>query len=147
MSTRPRRLVLVLLGVLLPVLSASPAGASSWTTTLNALSAGRAQSVPTPSAPTGVTATCTSSTTKTVTVSWAAVAHATYAVYQSNTTVTGTYTVVASSVSATSWTSGGLSDGKTYWYQVRASIGSTWVSANSASTTGRLISKNAPNCS
>jgi hypothetical protein len=147
MSTRPGRLVLVALGVVLPLLCASPAGASSWTTALNALSAVRAQSVPTPSAPTGVTATCTSSTTKTVTVSWTAVAHATYTVLQSNTSATGTYTSVASGVATTSWTSNTLPDGKTYWYQVRAGIGSTWVSASTAATTGRVISKSAPTCS
>jgi hypothetical protein len=147
MSTRPRRLVLVAFGVVLPLLCASPAGASSWTTALNALSAGRAQSVSTPSAPTGVTATCTSSTTKTVIVAWSAVAHATYSVYQSNTSATGTYTVVTTGIATTSWTTGSLPDGKTYWYQVRATVGSSWASANSSATTGRVISKNAPNCS
>ena len=146
MSSRPRRLVLVLLGALLPVLSASPAGASSWATSLNALSNGRAQSVPTPSAPTGVTATCTSSNTKTVTVAWTAVAHATYSVYQSTTSSTLGYVLVASGVASTSWTSASLANDKTDWFQVRASIGSSRTSPASAATTGRVISKSAPNC-
>ena len=62
-------------------------------------------------APTGAKATCTSLVSLTVHVAWNAVTHAsTYRVWRSTSKTTG-YSVVASGVTATSWTSSGLSAG------------------------------------
>ena len=79
---------------------------------------------------------------KKVNVSWAAITHATaYAIYQSNTTATGTYTL-QTTVTTTTWTSAALATGN-YWYEVVANIGTNWASAKSAATAQRTISSSA----
>ncbi len=127
----------ILLGLLSTILLLTPDGrawASNWT---NALSAGssaqtRAQSLP--AAPTGTTATCATTTSSKITVTWSRVANASsYKVWDSTTSATGGYSVVASGLNTTSWTSGSLSSGN-YWFEVSASIGSNWPSANSPAT-------------
>ena len=66
-------------------------------------------------------------------MTWAAITHATgYAVYQSNTTATGTYTL-QTTVTTLTWTSAALATGN-YWYEVVADIGTNWASAKSAAT-------------
>ena len=97
-----------------------------------------------PAAPASPTSACTSPASyKTVKVSWTAVTHATaYAVYESTTTATGTYTLATSGVSGTSWTTGVLSTGN-YWFEVLADIGTNWASAKSAATAERIISSSA----
>jgi hypothetical protein len=75
---------------------------------------------------------------KKVTVTWAAVTHATgYAVYQSNTNATGPYTL-QQTVTALTWTSAALATGS-YWYEVVTNIGTNWASAKSAATAQRTI--------
>jgi len=77
-----------------------------------------------------------------VIVSWAAVTHATtYAVYQSTTSATSGFSVTASGVASTSWTSSSLNSGN-YWYRVTATVGSNWASAQSASTLEASVTKN-----
>jgi hypothetical protein len=147
MSIRTSRLAVMTFVVLATSLSATAASASNWSTTLNSSSAGQARSSATATAPTGVTATCTASNQKTVVVSWVAVSHAKYSVYQSSTSSSTGFTVVASGVATTSWTSASLPTGLTYWYKVSATIGSNWTSSMSTASTGRLIKSTSPNCS
>ena len=97
---------------------------------------GEAHAQALPSAPTGVTAACAAPTTsKTIKVSWTAVTHATtYSVYDSTTSATGTYSLIASGVATTSWTSGTLTSGTHYWFEVTVNVGSNWASAKSTAT-------------
>ena len=127
-------------GAALAVLAApAAASAAGWSLNLAAGSQGQSTGGALPSAPTGVTATCVSSTQRQVTVTWAASAHATsYAVYDSTTTVGGTYTLIASGVTATSWTSGTLSVGS-YWFEIVAQAGTNWASAKSSASAKRTI--------
>jgi hypothetical protein len=95
-----------------------------------------------PVAPTATSACATPTSGKKVTVSWAAVTHATgYAIYQSTTTATGTYTLQATVTTAT-WTSATLATGS-YWYEVVTDIGTNWAGAKSAATAQRSISSSA----
>ena len=111
-------------------IAGTPASASTWTVTLHAGSSAEVKALASPSTPTGVTATCTASTAKTVTVVWGAIIHATtYSIYDSTTSSTGTYSVLASGVTGTSWTSGTLAVGNYTWFEVAALIGTNWVSA------------------
>ena len=78
----------------------------------------------TPPAPTGVTASCTSSLATTVDVSWTAVPQATtYTVDESTTSATTGYAAAATGVVGTSWTSPSLTTGE-YWFEVAADTGS-----------------------
>jgi hypothetical protein len=123
------------------LLSSGPAWATAnWTVHVAAVNSGEAHAQALPTAPSPTSACTSPASAKTVKVSWTAVTHATaYAVYQSNTTATGTYTLQASGVATTSWTTAALSAGD-YWYQVVADIGSNWTSAKSAATAERIIS-------
>ncbi len=113
--------------------------ASTWTIALHSGSAGESEGSTKPAAPTGVTASCVSSTQQKVTVTWSAVAHAsTYTVYDSTTSSSSGYSVIASGVTTSSWTSGTLSTGS-YWFEVVAVVGSNWASAKSAATAQRTI--------
>jgi hypothetical protein len=79
-------------------------------------------------------------TSKTIEVTWSAVTHATtYSVYDSTTSATGTYSLLASGVATTSWTSGTLGGGTRYWFEVVANVGSNWSSVKSAATGSSLI--------
>jgi cellulose 1,4-beta-cellobiosidase len=85
---------------------------------------------------------------KTIKVSWTAVTHATtYTVYDSTTSATGTYSSVAAGVATTSWTSGTLSSGTNYWFEVTASVGSNWTTAKSSATAESTINSTSPYCS
>jgi hypothetical protein len=115
--------------------------ASTWGPTLAAGSTGEAKGATLPSAPGGVTAVCSSATSNTVVVSWTAVTGAaSYAVYQATSAATGPYSVAASGVTGTSWTSGGLSSGN-YWFEVSTYEGTNWQSALSAVTMESTIVK------
>jgi hypothetical protein len=139
--TNPKRRGLVgvvAAGILLGM--TGTAWATNWVPTLHASSAGQAQARGVPAAPTGSTAACTSSSAKTVKVSWAAVTRATsYTVYDTTTSATGTYSAVATGVTGTSWTSGTLSAAN-YWFEVAASTGTNWLGAKSAATAESTIS-------
>jgi hypothetical protein len=79
---------------------------------------------------------------KKVAVTWAAITHASgYAIYQSNTTATGTYTL-QTTVTTLTWTGAALATGS-YWYEVVTNIGNNWASANSSATAQRTISNSA----
>ncbi|HEY5246060.1 MAG TPA: hypothetical protein VIJ60_10365 [Acidimicrobiales bacterium] len=89
-------------------------------------------------APTGAKATCTSLVSLTVHVAWNAVTHAsTYRVWRSTSKTTG-YSVVASGVTATSWTSSGLSAG-TFYFEVSATTGTHWAGPNSVASNSITI--------
>jgi hypothetical protein len=126
------------------VLDATSAGASThFRVSLSTGGSGDARSA-TPAAPSGVSASCSSSTTVVVKVTWAAAAHATaYAVYESKTS--GSYDSVAS-VTTTSWTSGSLTSGK-YKFELSASIGTKWVGPKSSATASYKITKSKKTCS
>ncbi len=139
-------LVVVLFGLALSLLATSGTAwaATNWIVHVATTNSGEAHAQALPAAPASPAAACTSpASTKTVKVSWSAVTHATaYAVYESTTTATGTYTLVMSGVTAASWTTGVLGTGN-YWFEVLADVGSNWASAKSAATAERTISSSA----
>jgi hypothetical protein len=134
--------------VVLVASGSAVACASTWQLGLSASAAGQARSATAPAAPTGVTATCVSSSQNKLTVTWGAVTRATsYTLYYSITSSSSGFLVAATGLTSTSWSSPSLSSGRTYWFQVSASVGSNWVSPNSASTVGRQIKNSNPICS
>jgi hypothetical protein len=139
---RPRRTPQILAAALLTgCVLAGPrvALATSWTPLVNPGSRGQAQAQALPAAPTGVGAACTSPTGKTIRVTWAAVTRATsYSIYKSTTSATTGYTLAASGVTTTTWTSGTLANA-TYWFEVTAYTGTNWISANSAASPSHKI--------
>jgi hypothetical protein len=148
----PARALLPALAVWLAVAAAAgtavgtAAGATTWAVTVQAGSVGEGHARAIPTAPASPSAACTSSSAKTIKVSWSAVALATsYSVYDSTTSATGTYTLVASAVTATAWTSGTLTAGN-YWYEVTALIGTNWASAKSAASAETTIGTASPKC-
>lgn len=70
----------------------------------------------------------------------------TYSVYESTTTATGTYTSVATGVTTTSWTSGTLTAGTNYWFEVLAVIGTNWAGTRSVATGESTIQSSNPYC-
>jgi len=122
--------------------------ASNWVVHVAAGSKGESQASVLPVAPTGVTASCAAPTTsKTIKVTWSAVTHATtYSVYDSTTTAGGTYSLVASGVSGTSWTSGALTSGTNYWFEVVTIVGSNWAGPKSAASVESTINSVTPFC-
>ncbi len=149
---RPLALALVLVGIALasplPWTVTAAWASGNWVVHVAAGSKGEAHAQALPSAPTGVSAACSAPTTsKTVKVSWSAVTHATnYSVYDSTTSATGTYSLVASGVAATSWTSGTLTTGTNYWFEVTVNFGSNWASAKSSATGESTINGSNPFC-
>ena len=139
---------IALVGLVLASSTGAAWAATNWMVTLHTASSAEAHSQTVPSAPTGVTAACNAPTsTKTIKVSWTAVAHATtYTVYDSTTSATGTYTSVATGVATTSWTSGTLTAGTHYWFEVTVSVGSNWTSTKSAATAESTINFISPFC-
>ena len=138
LQTRRLVLVVVVLGMLLG--TAETAWATNWKPTLKTGSAAEAEARAAPAAPSGTTAACTSSTAKTVKVSWTAVPLAnTYTVYEATASATGTYTSVATGVTTTSWTSGTISAAN-YWFEVVAYVGTNWLGTKSPATGESTIS-------
>ncbi|MGC9960766.1 MAG: hypothetical protein ABSE47_02550 [Acidimicrobiales bacterium] len=122
------------------------ASASTWALTVRAGSAGEAKGQAGPAAPAGTAASCVSSTQRLVTVTWGSVAHASsYTVYDSTTSSSGGYTVIAAGVSGLTWTSGSLSAAN-YWFGVVAYVGTRWVSAQSAASVETTISTSGKAC-
>lgn len=116
-----------------------PASASVWAVGVQAGSKAQARAGTAPATPASVTATCTSPSSNTVSLGWAAVTHATsYKVYRSTTTAGGTYSL-QTTVTVTAWTTGALANGN-YWFKVSALVGASWVSTQSSATTQRTIS-------
>ncbi len=122
--------------------------ASNWVVHLAAGSKGESQASVLPAAPAGVAATCATPTTaKTIKVMWNAVTHATtYSVYDSTTSAGGTYSLIASGASGTSWTSGALTSGTNYWFEVVAIVGSNWASVKSSASAENTINSTNPFC-
>jgi hypothetical protein len=135
----PLVVVVILTAFSLLVTSGTAWATANWTVGLAAGGSGEAKAQALPAAPVATSACATPASGKKVTVTWAAITHATgYAVYQSNTSATGTYTL-QTTVTATTWTSAALATGN-YWYEVVTDIGSNWASAKSAATAQRTIS-------
>lgn len=141
-----RRVTVVLAPIIISASVAQLAFASTWTLGLAGGSAAIAQSLQI-SAPSNVTSSCPApATSKAVRVSWTAISHATFNIFQSTTSSTSGFSLVATGVTGSSWTSGQLASA-TYWYQVSASFSSAWTSARSVSTASRKISNTSPLCS
>jgi len=130
------RLIVLAFVSFLAVSSAAQAG---WAVGLAASSAGQSIGGSAPATPTGATSACTSPVGSTVKVTWNPVVHATsYTIWKSTTSATSGYTVAATGVTGTSWTSGSLALGS-YWFEVSAAIGNNWTSPNSTATAQRTI--------
>jgi hypothetical protein len=134
-------------------LSVVCASGSAWAGTnrvvhLATRSWGQAHAQALPAALAGPAASCNAPvTSKTIKVTWSAVTHATtYSVYDSTISATGTYSLLASGVATTSWTSGTLSSGTRYWFEVVANVGTNWTSVKSAPTGSSLINALNPFC-
>ena len=128
--------------------SGSAWAGTNWVVNLATGSKGEAHALALPAAPAGPAASCNApATSKTIKVTWSAVTHATtYSVYDSTTSATGTYTLTASGVATTSWTSGTLTSGTRYWFEVVADVGSNWSSVKSAATGSSVINTLTPFC-
>ena len=130
-------LVVVLFGFALSLLvtSGTAWAVTNWVVHVATTNSGEARAQALPAAPASPAAACTSpASSKTIKVSWTAVTHATaYAVYESTTSASGTYTLATSGVTGTSWTTAVLGTGN-YWFEVLADIGSNWASAKSTAT-------------
>jgi hypothetical protein len=139
-------LVVVVLTSALSLLAVSSGTAwarANWTVRAATGNSGGAHAQALPTAPTPTSACSSPASAWTVRVSWTAVTHATaYAVDQSNTTASGTYTLQTSGVTATSWTTAALTTGD-YWYEVVADVGTSWASAKSAASAERVVSSSA----
>ena len=124
------------------------AWATTWVIPVATGSLGETQANALPSAPTAAAAACNAPTTaKTVKITWNAVTHAsTYSVYDSTTSATGTYSLLASGISTNSYTSGTLMTNKNYWFEVTAVVGSNWASAKSSATGESTINNSSPYC-
>ncbi len=123
----------ILIGLSLLVSSGTAWATTNWIVGLRTGGSGEAHAQALPAAPTATSACTTPTSGKKVTVTWSAITHATgYAIYQSNTTATGTYTL-QTTVTTTTWTSAALATGS-YWYEVVTDIGSNWASAKSTAT-------------
>jgi len=122
--------------------------ASNWAVHPAAGSKGESQATVLPAAPTGTAASCAAATTsKTIKVTWNAVTHATtYSVYDSTTTAGGIYSLIASGVATTSWTSGALTSGTNYWFEVVAIVGNNWASPKSPASVESTINSATPFC-
>ena len=113
--------------------------ASGWPVQLGSSSSAEGHAQAGPAAPTGAAATCTSATAATVTLTWNAVTLASsYDIYESTASASSGYSLAATGVTGTSWTSGSLALGN-YWFEVAALTGSNWQSANSAATSETTI--------
>jgi hypothetical protein len=118
------------------------ASASNWTVSGTPGSHGEAQSSTPPAAPSGVLAGCGSSR-GTIGLAWSSVSHASsYIVLDATTSATGPYSVLASGVTIPLYQTGGMSNNKTYWFEVEAQVGSSWVSARSAASNSVKIASN-----
>ncbi len=143
-SIRKGVLVAIVLTVGLVATSGPVAASTKWAISLAAGSHGEAHATSL-GTPTGTAGACVSPTGATIKVTWSAPAHATsYTVYDSTTSSSSGFAIVAASVAGTSWTSGTLA-AATYWFKVTAHVGN-WTSAQSASSTPRVITS-APGCS
>jgi hypothetical protein len=133
------RRTVVIVAVTLVATTTRMAWAGTWTVGLSTGSKGQAHSLPVAS-PTGVTSSCPAPTTsRTVRVSWTAISHATFSVYVSTTSATSGYSLTASGVTGSNWTSGTLTSG-TYWFEVATVYSTAWTSARSAAAASRVIS-------
>jgi hypothetical protein len=141
-------LVVLVVGIALTLASASGTAwaATSWVVH-ETTGTGEAHAQALPAAPASPAATCAAPTTaKTVKVTWTAVTHATgYTIYDSTTSATGTYASIGTATTSP-WTSGALTVGTNYWFEVVANIGSNWSSVKSSATSESTIDSASPYC-
>ena len=123
--------------VALMAVPAVPASAGVWKAGVAAGSKGKARA-DFLTAPTGVVASCVSPTGTSVKVTWTAATGRApgYTVLQA--TDSTPYTAVAT-VTGTSWTSGSLTNGFNYYYEITTTAGSKWTSAPTDPTPRRYV--------
>ena len=139
-------MVSALIAAALSALLFGSAFASSWTVPAASGSHGEARASAGPAAPSGLDAGC-GSPHGTIGLVWSAVAHASsYIVLDSTTAASGPYSVLASGVPLALYQTGVVPTGRTYWFEVEAQVGSSWVSTKSASSNSVKIGTNG-NCS
>ena len=115
------------------------ATATNWTVGATVTKGGQAASSTFVLAPTGVTDTCPAFVGTKINVAWTASVGATgYKIYVSTTSSSAGFSLVASGVTGTSWTSGSLPNA-TYWYSVSATYGSSGETAATAAVLPRYI--------
>jgi hypothetical protein len=115
----------------------SSGASTDWIVAVNSGNSGQAQAFNLPPAPVA-TATCSSLVLGSVVITWSAVTpSSSYTVYESTTSATGTYSVIASGVTGLTYTQSGLLGN--YWFKVSASVGSFWAGPKSAATNERSI--------
>jgi hypothetical protein len=130
------RIASLLVLALALLLGGASSARAAWGIGLTAGSSAEASARSAPSAPTGATSACTSALGTTVKISWNVVAPATtYTIWKST---GGAYTVAASNVTSSPWTSGSLTTG-TYTFEVSAVTGTNWAGPNSSPTASRTI--------
>jgi hypothetical protein len=138
-APRPLTRLLATAGLIVALLAEGTAAASNWTIAAGPGSSAEVQAGTAPT-PTDVSATCATPTGTSIQLAWAAVAHASsYTVYQSTTSSSAGFNVVASGVTSPNWTSAPLPAGS-YWYELSDTIGANWLSRTSVATTGMVIS-------
>ena len=139
----PIAVIILAASLLLATWTSGLASASTWVVPLGAASHGEAtsQTLPLPSP----SAACVSAGTKTIKITWSATSHATYTVYESNTTVGGTYNQVATGLVTGTWTSASLANGN-YWFKVSGAVGINWLTGQSAATGETTIQNGATKC-
>lgn len=127
-------------GLFLALGPAHPVAAlTDWSVALGTASSASAAAGPGPSSPVGVAATCSSLLATTVQVTWAPVTGATaYGIDESDVSATSGFSVAASGVTGTTWTSGSLPAGS-YWFEVSSFVGADWQSAPSVPSGPRTI--------
>jgi hypothetical protein len=114
------------------------AAGTSWIVGLASGSGGETQAWALPPAPVA-TATCSGLVLGSIVVTWTAAPPAgNYTVYRSTTSGTSGFSVVASNVTALTYTQSGLGLGSD-WFEVAGSVGTNWTGPNSVATAKRTI--------
>ncbi len=143
-------LAVLVVGTALSIVSVTGTAfaATNWLVHVATVNKGESRAQTLPSAPSSPAASCAAATTaQTIKVTWSAVTHATtYSVYDATTSATGAYSLASSGVATTSWTSGTLTSGTNYWFEVVAEVGSKWSSVKSAATAESTINASSPYC-
>jgi hypothetical protein len=139
MAAPAQRISCVLGLALVLSLAAATAAYASWGVALTANSTAEASAGSAPAIPSGAASACASLFGTAVKVTWNPAANATsYTVWQSTTSATSGFTIAATGINSTTWTSNSLATGS-YWFEVSSSTGSNWTSANSSATAKRTI--------
>jgi hypothetical protein len=126
--------------------SCAIAAAAGWTVSASGTPTGSAKGKSAPAAPASQSATCVSSSSRTVRISWTAESGApSYTISDSTTGSTGTSSQYAVGVTSNLSTTSNLPSG-TYYFKVAAQMGTSWIGSQTTATSGRQIQLSQPNC-